>query len=193
MTPVIDIAIEAEGWSALDAPAALASAVVEAAVEAGALSLAAGAEVSIVLCDDGFIADLNRKWRGIDRPTNVLAFPSGTYLARPPEIESRSAERDAQRSSRERDCAGKPAAGFPHPALGDIVIALETAMREAEAAEITLRDHVAHLVAHGFLHLVGYDHSDPVEAEQMEALEVGILARLGISDPYGGGLVLVTG
>lgn len=162
MSPVIDIAIEAEGWSVLEAPEALARAVVGAAGQAGAVSLATGAEVSIVLCDDSFIADLNRRWRGIDRPTNVLAFPSGA----------------------------DPATA---PVLGDIVIAFETAAREAAAAEISLRDHVAHLMAHGFLHLVGYDHVDAGEAEEMEDLEVRILAMLGIANPYGGGLVLAAG
>jgi probable rRNA maturation factor len=162
MTPTIDMAIEADAWSALDAPEILAGAVVEAAVEAAALSLLPGVEVSILLCDDAFIADLNRRWRGVDKPTNVLAFPSGA----------------------------DPTAA---PVLGDIVIAFETAAREAAAADISLHDHVVHLVAHGFLHLVGYDHIDPVEAEEMEALEVTILARLGIADPYGGGLVLATG
>lgn len=158
MSRVIDMAIEADSWSALDAPEALAAAVVEAAVEAGGLSLAPDAETSIVLCDDGFIADLNRHWRGIDKATNVLAFPSGA----------------------------DPAAA---PVLGDIVIAFETTAGEAAAAGISLRDHVAHLLAHGFLHLVGYDHETAAEAEKMEALEVRILAMLGIADPYGGGLV----
>lgn len=162
MTPAIDIAIEARGWTVLEAPEALATAVVAAAVAACDLTLAPGTEVSLVLCDDAFIAELNRKWRGIDRPTNVLAFPSGV------------------------DPMG---AGV----LGDIVIAYETAEREAVAAEIPLRDHVAHLMAHGFLHLVGYDHIDDDEAEEMEGLEVRILAQLGIADPYGGGLVLAAG
>jgi probable rRNA maturation factor len=162
MSPVIDVAIEADGWRALDAPEALATAVVAAALETASLSLVAEAEVSIVLCDDSFIADLNRRWRGIDKPTNVLAFPSGA---------------DPSTTS----------------VLGDIVIAYETAAREAAAAEITLRDHVAHLVAHGFLHLVGYDHIDETEAEEMERLEVEILALLGIANPYGGGLVLAAG
>ncbi len=160
--PVIDIVIEADGWRALDAPETLAKAVIAATVEAGGLSLATGAEVSILLCDDGFITDLNRRWRGIDRPTNVLAFPSGT----------------------------DPAATC---VLGDIVIAFETAAREAAAADISLREHVAHLVTHGFLHLVGYDHIDAAEADAMEALEVAILAMLGIADPYGGGVVLAAG
>ncbi len=167
MSVVIDIAIEAEGWVALVAPEALAEAVVGAAVEAGSLSLAPGVEVSIVLCDDGFIAGLNRRWRGIDTPTNVLAFPSGA----------------------------DPATA---PVLGDIVIAFETAAREAAATEVSLHDHVAHLVTHGFLHLVGYDHEDDVEAEVMERLEVRVLALLGIADPYGGeldggGLILAAG
>lgn len=155
--PVIDIAIEAEGWASLDAPEALAEAVVGAAVEVGEVSLVPGVEVSIVLCDDAFIAELNQRWRGIGKPTNVLAFPSGADPA-------------------------------TTPVLGDIVIAFETAAREAAAAEISLHDHAAHLVTHGFLHLVGYDHVDEVEAEVMERLEVEVLARLGIADPYGGGL-----
>lgn len=162
MTPVIDVAIETDAWRALEAPEVLATAVVAAALEVAALSLAADAEVSIVLCDDSFIADLNRKWRGIDKPTNVLAFPSGA---------------DPATTS----------------VLGDIVIAYETAAREAVAAEVTLLDHVAHLMAHGFLHLVGYDHIDETEAEEMERLEVRILALLGIANPYGGGLVLAAG
>lgn len=163
MSVEIDVAIEAEGWVSLDAPEALAQAAIGAAVEAGALSLAAGAEVSLVLCDDSFIAGLNRKWRGIDKPTNVLAFPSG----------------------------GDPATAS---VLGDIVIAFETAAREAGEAEISLHDHVAHLVVHGFLHLVGYDHIDDDEAEEMERLEVRTLALLGIADPYdGGGVMLAAG
>ncbi len=162
MSVVIDIATEAEGWSGLDAPEVLAEAVIRAAVEAAALGLAEGAEVSIVLCDDSFIAALNKRWRGIDKPTNVLAFPSGA----------------------------DPATA---PVLGDIVIAFETAAREAAVAEIALHDHVAHLLAHGFLHLVGYDHVEEAQAEAMEAIEVRILAMLGIANPYGGGLVLAAG
>jgi probable rRNA maturation factor len=163
MNPVIDVAIEAEEWSALRSPEALASAALGAAIEAGAVSLAAGAEVSIVLCDDAFIADLNRRWREIDKPTNVLAFPAG----------------------------GDPATAA---VLGDIVIAFETAAREAKEAGISLNDHVAHLLVHGFLHLVGYDHVDDVEAEEMERLEVRTLALLGIADPYdGGGVMLAAG
>jgi probable rRNA maturation factor len=159
MTSIVELAIEANDWRALDAPQALAEAVVAAAIEVAKPTLPAQTEVSIVLCDDMFIADLNRRWRGIAEPTNVLAFPSG----------------------------GAPT---PTSILGDIVIAYETTAKEAAAAAIPLRDHVAHLVTHGFLHLVGYDHIRESEAEVMEGLEVEILAKLEIPDPYGSGLVL---
>lgn len=153
MTPAIELAVEAEAWRALEAPSRLAEAVIAAAIEQSGAKLADAAEVSILLCDDAFIADLNRKWRGLDKSTNVLSFPSG----------------------------GDPASS---PILGDIVIAFETADREARESGKPLRDHVAHLLAHGFLHLIGYDHEDEAEAEEMESAERGALARLGIADPY---------
>jgi len=153
MTPVIDLAIEAAGWTALEGPSRLAEDAIGAAIAQSGVRLAEGAEVSIVLCDDAFIAELNRKWRGVDKPTNVLSFPSG----------------------------GDPGRT---PILGDIVIAFETTEKEALEAGKPLRDHVAHLLAHGFLHLIGYDHIDDAEAQEMEALERDILARLGIDDPY---------
>lgn len=151
--PLIECAIEAEAWAALDAPAALAEAVIGEAIALSHADLAPRAEISIVFCDDAFIRALNRKWRGADRATNVLSFPSGGDLA-------------------------------TAPILGDIVIAFETASREAGAAGRPLRDHAAHLLAHGFLHLIGYDHIEDAEAEEMEALEARILARLGVADPY---------
>ncbi len=153
MSLVIELAIEAEGWATLEAPARLAEDAIGAAVAQSGARLADGAEVSIVLCDDAFIADLNRKWRGLGKPTNVLSFPSG----------------------------GDPGAAA---ILGDIVIAFETAEKEAKEAGKPLRDHVAHLLAHGFLHLIGYDHIEDAEAQEMEALERDILARLGLDDPY---------
>ncbi len=153
MKPVIDIAIEADAWSALEDLADLAEAVIGQTISQSGVRLAEAAEVSILFCDDAFIADLNRKWRGIDKPTNVLSFPSGGEVA-------------------------------STPVLGDIVIAFETAAREAEESGKPLRDHVAHLLAHGFLHLVGYDHLADADAEAMEALERSVLARLGIEDPY---------
>ncbi|MGO9673347.1 MAG: rRNA maturation RNase YbeY [Methylocella sp.] len=153
MKPVIDIAIEAEAWDAFADPALLAKAVIGQTISQSGIRIADGAEISIVLCDDAFIAELNRKWRGLDKATNVLSFPSGGPVA-------------------------------STPVLGDIVIAYETTSREAAEAEKPLRDHVAHLLAHGFLHLIGYDHVADADAETMEAMERAVLARLGIADPY---------
>ena len=151
---VIEVAIEAGDWASLEAPSQLARTAILAAAQESRIALASNAEISVVLCDDAFIRELNRKWRGRDEPTNVLSFPAG----------------------------GDPASAS---LLGDIVIAFETALREAVAAGKPLRDHVAHLLVHGFLHLIGHDHEEAAEAELMEALERVSLARLGIADPYG--------
>ena len=153
MNPVIDVAIEAEDWASLEAPSQLAGAAILAAIEETGVALAANAEISVVFCDDAFIRGLNRKWRGIDKPANVLSFPAG----------------------------GDPASA---PLLGDIVIAFETASRQALDAGKPLRDHAAHLLVHGFLHLIGHDHVAAAEAETMEALERAILGRLGIACPF---------
>jgi probable rRNA maturation factor len=108
--------------------------------------------------DDAHIRVLNRQYRGKNKPTNVLSFPA------PP---------------------AKPKSFGPQ--LGDMVFAAETIVAEAKRDGITLADHLAHLVVHGFLHLLGYDHEIEQEAVAMEALETAILGRLGIADPYGGG------
>jgi probable rRNA maturation factor len=158
MTPVIEVAIEAEEWAALEAPSQLAEAAILAAIRETGVALAANAEISVLFCDDGFIGDLNREWRGIDQPANVLSFPAGGDVA-------------------------------SAPLLGDIVIAFETASREASEASMPLRDHVAHLLVHGFLHLIGHDHIGAAEAETMEALEGAILGRLGIADPFRDSLI----
>ncbi|MEJ0095409.1 MAG: rRNA maturation RNase YbeY [Methylocella sp.] len=153
MKPVIDIAIEAEAWDSFDDPAGLAETVIGQTISQSRVRLAPEVEISVVLCDDAFIAELNRKWRGVDKPTNVLSFPSGGDIG-------------------------------STPVLGDIVIAFETTANEAREAQKPLRNHVAHLLAHGFLHLIGYDHLEDAEAEAMEALERSVLAKLGIDDPY---------
>lgn len=114
-------------------------------------------EISVVLADDAFIHDLNRHWRDRDAPTNVLAFPSGD----------------------ERDGCGGPWL------LGDVVVAFGTMRREAAAEGKPLDRHLAHLVVHGVLHLLGYDHIADDEAKRMEGLEIVALDRLGIDDPYG--------
>jgi probable rRNA maturation factor len=152
MIPVIDVAINAEDWASLEAPSQLAEAAILAAMGETGVLLAPNAEISVLFCDDGFIRDLNRNWRGIDQPANVLSFPTRADVA------------------------------FA-ALLGDIVIAFETASREASEAGRPLRDHVAHLLVHGFLHLIGHDHIGAAEAETMEALECAILGRLGIAGP----------
>lgn len=115
------------------------------------------AEVSVRLTDDAEIRVLNREWRGQDKPTNVLSFPL---------------DDDAPE-------------GGPCP-LGDIVVAFETCAREAREEDKPLGDHLAHMAVHGTLHLLGHDHETPAEAEEMEALERAVLARLGVADPYAG-------
>jgi len=115
-------------------------------------------DVTIKIINDTDIQALNKQHRGMDSPTNVLSFP-----------------------------AYDPA--LPHPPdapieLGDIVLAHETIAREAEAQGKTFEHHLTHLIIHGTLHLIGHDHEDETEAEVMEALEVRILAELGIKNPY---------
>lgn len=114
------------------------------------------AEVSVVLADNLFIQSLNKDWRQLDRPTNVLAFPG-----------------DAPDAS-----------GEGVKLLGDIVIASGVVEQEALNEGRPVSDHLAHMVVHGTLHLLGYDHIDEDEAVQMEELETKALAVLGIDDPY---------
>ena len=139
---------------------AMARETIAACVAESGLAARDGAEVSLCLTDDAEVRALNARWRGVDKPTNVLSFPSA-----PPE---RTGEA---------------------PMLGDIALAYETLAREAEESGASLADHFRHLVAHGFLHLIGYDHQSDEEAERMEALEKRILARLGVADPYADGVV----
>jgi len=113
--------------------------------------------VAVALIDDRAIRKLNHTYRGKDKPTNVLSFPSGEAGA-----ESRRATRP----------------------LGDVAIALGTVKREAKAQGKTVDDHLAHLMVHAVLHLLGYDHESDPDAEEMEALERKALATLGIADPY---------
>jgi len=120
----------------------------------GVLRGAAPAELSIMLADDARIADLNKTYRGKDGPTNVLSFPA----------------------------AGMP--GMDRPLLGDIALAHETIVREAEAQHKSFAHHLLHLTVHGVLHLLGHDHENDTDAEDMEALERRILEDFGVADPY---------
>jgi len=115
-------------------------------------------ELSITLSDDDGARRLNRRWRGVDRSTNVLAFP-----------------------------AWAPGASLPAEIpllLGDVVLAFETVAREAEEQGKQFADHFFHLVVHGVLHLLGYDHHTEGDAVAMEALETSILENFGVADPY---------
>jgi probable rRNA maturation factor len=150
----VDVIIESPGWAAIgDISARIESALRAAGAEAGAEF--EDGEVSVLLGDDAAVEALNKTWRGIDAPTNVLSFPSAAL-----------------------------GAGAGPRLLGDIVLAWETTAREAQAEGKSLADHAVHLVVHGFLHLLGYDHQSEKQAETMERLERDILGRLGIADPY---------
>lgn len=151
----LDIGAPSSLWRGLPRARAIArETIAAAAAESGAV-LREGVEVSLCLADDAALRALNSRWRGVDKPTNVLSFPSA-------------------RGSGLGDAT----------MLGDIAIAYETLAREAETLDVPLADHYRHLIAHGFLHLIGYDHETDAEAERMEALEARILKRLGAADPY---------
>lgn len=121
-------------------------------------------EASIVLADDALVRDLNRTYRQQDRATNVLSF-------------SNDAISDATSNA--------TGVGIDGPRLlGDVILARETVLREARDQGKSVSEHLTHLVVHGVLHLLGFDHEEAPEAEAMESLEVAILAELGIADPY---------
>jgi len=115
-------------------------------------------EVGVRLVDDGTIQGLNRDWRGRDKPTNVLSFPLG-------------------------DPGPVDDPDFPW-LIGDIVMSFDTVTAESIRDGKSLEHHVAHLAIHAALHLIGHDHEDEAEADAMEAVEVKLLAGLGIADPY---------
>ena len=150
----LDIMIEAGDWDRLEDAEALAQKAAEAALSV-TYEADGEFEASVMLADDAQIRELNRTWRGKDKPTNVLSFPA-------PE---------------------QPGANGPRH-LGDIALAYETLVRESEEESKELSHHFAHLIVHGVLHLLGYDHEVESEAEIMEGLEVKALATLGIADPY---------
>lgn len=121
------------------------------------------AELCIVLADDALVAKLNKAYRGKEGPTNVLSFPAA-----------------------EMPDTGAPEAVFAgvSPLLGDVVLARETIAREAVDQNKKFADHLSHLTVHGVLHLLGHDHLEDADADEMEALERDILEDLGVADPY---------
>lgn len=150
------LAIEAEGWPQEEALEALVNRALKAAETELGLSLDHPSEVSFLFTDDATIQGINNEWRGKDKPTNVLSFPA--FPLRP--------------------------GMAPKPLLGDIVVALETVQREAIEEQKSFENHLTHMIIHGLLHLLGYDHETDVDAEQMEQIERQILETLAIPDPY---------
>lgn len=155
MTPRIEVTVALDTWrsAVADVEKVCRRAAAEALAHTGRAE--AENEVSVLLCGDDTVSELNGEYRGAARPTNVLSFPNGF--------------------------AG---AGPDTHLLGDVAIAFETVAAEAAASRLAIVDHLTHLVVHGVLHLLGYDHQTAREADDMEALEVAILDRLGVPDPY---------
>jgi probable rRNA maturation factor len=150
-----DVEQDSALWDALIDAEAIAERAIGLAADMAGIPLLDGAELGLLLSDDQHVKSVNQEWRGIDKPTNVLSFPA---------VEAAKLARA--------------------PFLGDIIIAYETVDREAKAEGKAFADHYAHLVVHGFLHLLGFDHINDGDAETMEALEIKILAGLDIPDPY---------
>ena len=150
MSLTIDTVVESELWSRFPALESCARDAVDACLAETGKRFDAPTEVSLLLCDDSRIRALNRDFRGLDKPTNVLSFP----------------------------------APGGQGILGDIAVAYETVAREAEEENKPFRDHYAHMIVHGLLHLMGHDHEDDAEAEEMETIERAALRRMGIADPY---------
>ena len=160
-TPV-DILIEDDRWEAVDLDTLAQDAARRVLDRHGMVP--GSYEISLLACDDARIAELNAQFREKPTPTNVLSWPSVELAA----------EEDG----------GQPYATEADPEMGDIAIAFDTCAREAAEAGRALADHVYHLLVHGILHLLGYDHIRDQDAALMEALEVAILAENGIADPY---------
>src|SRR5688500_5654460 len=165
----LDIAIDADAeWDSSHDWASLARSAATAAIAESAFpQLGQGersVELSVRLAREDEVHALNAEWRGKDKPTNVLSFP----MAEQGELAA----------------AVEPG---PELMLGDIILAKGVCAAEAEDKGLPLETHAAHLMVHGTLHLLGYDHMDEDEAADMEQREVRALARLGIGDPYEGG------
>jgi probable rRNA maturation factor len=151
--PSLNILIDCDSWHSLTGAEDIMGRAYDEA--ARLIEGIAGRDVTLLLSSDSKIAALNATYRGQDKATNVLSFPS----------------------------AAAPFPGEPAP-LGDIIIAHETVMREADEENKQPLSHLAHLTIHGLLHLAGYDHDTDHEAERMEQMERIILSKIGVSDPY---------
>lgn len=157
----IDIAVDSNQWKDIETFEELAqktSAIVISWLEEreGLRLPQVPMELSVLLTDDASIKEINSKWRMQNKATNVLSFPTKELNV----------------------------GETPLPLLGDVIFAYETILREAEELTKSFEEHLTHLFIHGFLHLLGYDHINDTDAEQMERIETGILLSIGLSDPY---------
>ena len=154
---VLDINVEAEDWSSQVADArTLITPIFEKTLTFVDLGDVSALEISVLLTDDAHQQVLNAQWRNLDKTTNVLSFPSGE-------------------SSHSTDVA---------LFMGDISLAFETVVKEAQNQRLSFSDHLSHLLVHGLLHLLGFDHEVDEDAHEMETLEIEILETLGIKNPY---------
>jgi probable rRNA maturation factor len=160
---MIDVVIEDARWEAAGLGALAGTAV---AATLTTLGLGDGWDVVCLGCDDARIAALNADFRGKPQPTNVLSWPSAERGAEVPGARPDAPDPDSE------------------PELGDLALAYDTIAREAAEAGLSLEDHTTHLIVHGVLHLLGYDHETEADAALMEGLEVEILATLGVANPY---------
>lgn len=164
----LDIRMEAPDWEALGDPEGWAGRAATAAFAELGLA-AADYALDVLLTDDAEIAALNQRFRGKAAPTNVLSWPAFPLApgpdGRPPAPPVR-------------------APGAPPVGLGDLALAAETVAREAQSGNLVLVDHATHLIMHGVLHCLGYDHETEAQAAVMEGIERRALARIGVADPY---------
>lgn len=163
---MLEIALEAdEEWDSSSSWDLLVRRAAEAAIAESAFPQLAlsdrRVEISVLLTGDDAVRELNAEYRGKEKPTNVLSFPmSGA------------------------DDLGDTTIAGPELLLGDIVLAHGVCEAEAADKGVSVEQHATHLLIHGTLHLLGYDHQDDVEAADMEAREIRALGRLGIGNPY---------
>jgi probable rRNA maturation factor len=154
---IVDVVLDDADWSAFNDVEAVVAVAADAVGARQDLKIGR-AEATVALSSDAEVATLNGTYRGKPKPTNVLSFPAGPASAGAPEAARRF--------------------------LGDIIVARETVMVEAADQGIPPVHHLQHLVVHGLLHLMGYDHENDEDANIMETLETSILAGIGIPDPY---------
>lgn len=163
---VVEALVEGGDWSGVDVQAlaarAVAAALAEVAVDA------ARVELCVLFTDDAAVARLNARFRGKPTPTNVLSWPAF----------------DLRPSAPGQPPPTPPLAPLGLTPLGDVALAAETVAQEAQERNLALDAHAAHLVVHGVMHLLGYDHENDADAMVMQELERAALGRLGIGDPY---------